>query len=246
MTWPSGAFKLHGGCYCQSVRYRVSVPAFEQRPKTVYCTPGADIGDDARIPAVYLDHCNDCRRATSAVLPIGLVVEAKTMEMSCLLPEELPSVGKAKSEDERREWYPVGTIAQNELGSSWEGRVLGRYASSNGRFRWFCQNCGTPLGYSVSDGVIPEEWGWPKMFDIWLGTVDREDLEKDFMRPERQLWCQRGVPWIRELSTSGARSADGAPIPQHPLTKIDKKEGDDITEDLKALKLAGKIDDPLV
>lgn len=27
-----------------------------------------------------------------------------------------------------------------------------------------------------------------EMLDIWLGTVDRVDLEKGFLVPERQLW----------------------------------------------------------
>lgn len=69
------------------------------------------------------------------------------------------------------------------------------------------------------------------MLDIWLGTVDREDLEKDYMSPERMMWCEKGVPWIRKLSQVGAGG-----IPEHPLTKIDKSVGDDISEDLKELE----------
>ena len=59
------------------------------------------------------------------------------------------------------------------------------------------------------------------MLDIWLGTVDREDLEQGYMRPERMMWCEKGVPWIRELARSGAGG-----IPEHPLTKIDQVIGD--------------------
>ena len=50
------------------------------------------------------------------------------------------------------------------------------------------------FAYSVDAGVIPPEREWPTMLDIWLGTVDREDLERDYMSPERMLWCEKGVP----------------------------------------------------
>lgn len=73
------------------------------------------------------------------------------------------------------------------------------------------------------------------MIDIPLGTVDRKDLEQDYMKPERALWCEKGILWVREMARNGAGG-----IPEHPLTKIDKVAGDDITEDLKALKALGK------
>lgn len=59
----------------------------------------------------------------------------------------------------------------------------------------------------------------------------RSDLEKEFMRPERALWVAKAVPWIAEM----ARCGNGG-IPEHPLTKIDKVMGDDITADLAQLK----------
>ena len=86
------------------------------------------------------------------------------------------------------------------------------------------------VAYSIDPGVIPLECGWPAMIDIWLGTVDREDLEKDYMAPERMLWSAKGIPWVRRLTQSGAGG-----IPVHPLTKIDKLVGADIEEDLKEL-----------
>ena len=99
---------------------------------------------------------------------------------------------------------------------------LSVYKSTPERSRWFCSRCGTMVAYSVDPGVIPAEWSWPTMLDIWLGTVDREDIEKDYMSPERMLWCDKGVPWIRRLARSGAGG-----IPEHPLTKIDKLVEDD-------------------
>lgn len=56
------------------------------------------------------------------------------------------------------------------------------------------------------------------------------DLEQDFMRPERALWCAKAVPWVAQM----ARSGNGG-IPEHPLTKIDRLMSDDITADLAEL-----------
>jgi len=239
MTWPKEALVLHGGCNCRAIRYKVEVPPLEERPITPYRTPDADVGQDARIPAVYMDHCNDCRRATSAIIPIGLVTETRYVSISCLPKEAVTQTptGKIRVADDKRQWRNIGLVARDEADAVVEGTTLGHYIPSPNRNRWFCTHCGTPIGYSIFDGAIPKEWGWPKMFDIWLGTLDRADLEKDYMRPERQLWCARGVPWIREMGKNGARAANGEAVPHHPLTKIDKVVGDDITKDLEELGL---------
>jgi rhodanese-related sulfurtransferase len=53
------------------------------------------------------------------------------------------------------------------------------------------------------------------MLDILLGTVDREDLDDgEKFAPERQLWCEMGVGWIRRFARNG--------IPEHPTTNIDQ------------------------
>ena len=149
-----------------------------------------------------------------------------------MLPRSLEAEGKFKMTDNEREWTPAAGVF-NFQNPALKDLYLTVYKSSQGRSRWFCSHCGTMVAYSVDPGVIPAEWGWPTMLDIWLGTVDSKDLEKDYMSPERMLWCEKGIPWIRRLATSGAGG-----IPEHPLTKIDKVVGDDIEEDLK--ELAGK------
>lgn len=245
MPFPREPFKIHGGCNCRSIRYSVNVPAFSDRPKTVYCNPGADIPADARIPAVYVDHCNDCRRATSSVLPTWLVAETLTVTVSCMPVEALPPLGKVDISDDKRQWRSAEKLLHDDGEAVLPGTTLSRYVSSEGRNRWFCRNCGTPICYSIWESAIPKDWGWPKMLDICLGTVDREDIEKEYMRPERQLWCAKGVPWIRELASQGIR-LNGRPIPQHPLTKIDKLVGDDISGDLKEPQSNFRIEqDPL-
>lgn len=66
------------------------------------------------------------------------------------------------------------------------------------------------------------------MLDIWLGTVDREDLQHEYMKPERVVWCHCNIPCIRELTRSGAGG-----VPEHTLTSIDKVAGDDYKADLE-------------
>lgn len=57
----------------------------------------------------------------------------------------------------------------------------------------------------------------PRMLDIWLGTVDRDDLEKEWMRPERMLWCEKGIDWIRDMARNGAGG-----VSEHPGRNIDE------------------------
>jgi hypothetical protein len=236
MPFPKDPLLLHGGCNCKAIRYRVSVPPFADRPENPYRTPGVNVGD-ARVPFVAIDHCNDCRQATSSILPTVLITEASSVAMSCFPKDDITALHsfKINVSDSKRHWQPVAEIAQEHVGSTVEGTTLGHYISSAGRNRWFCTNCGTPIAYTISDGVVPPEWNWPKMFDIWLGTLDRVDLEKEYMRPERMLWCHYGVPWIKKLSVDGAVLESGRSVPRHPLTKIDKIEGEETKEDLEEL-----------
>lgn len=215
MPLPQQAFTITGGCNCRSIRYQISVPEYSSRSKTVYCTPSANIPDDARIPFIAIDHCNDCRRASGALLPMALITEAATAELSF-------NAGP---------WQSSLDLWSSQLSDLQSNSTLGHYSSSKDRNRWFCLKCGTMLFYTISEGAVPAEWGWPTMLDIWLGTVDRECLEKEYMKPERMLWCEKGVPWIRELARNGAGG-----VPEHPLTKIDKFIGDDVGDDEEELR----------
>ena len=56
--------------------------------------------------------------------------------------------------------------------------------------------------------------GFPDIFDTVLGTVDREDLEKGCLAPDRHCWWSKGVPWVQALAR------DGSQIPRHPSFKV--------------------------
>ena len=55
------------------------------------------------------------------------------------------------------------------------------------------------------------------MLDVVLGSVDREDLEREALRPERQLWWDLGTPWVQKLSLEGVSH-----LPKHPDYKVDE------------------------
>lgn len=232
MPLPKEPFTIHGGCRCKAIRYEVSVPAYEDRPQTVYKSRAADIGD-LRLPAVYVDHCNDCRSATSAILPMVLVSIMETARVS-VLPRMARAEYAFDIPGSDREWLAANEVFHSDV-PKLEDSYLSVYKSSPGRSRWFCNRCGTMFGYSADKGVIPKDWGWPAMLDIWLGTIDREDLEKDYMKPERIMWSEMGIPWVQEFVRGGAGG-----IPEHPLTKIDKVMGDDLEDDLNELRQVGR------
>jgi rhodanese-related sulfurtransferase len=155
---------------------------------------------------VAIDHCNDCRRATGAILPVALITDITWVQATCI-PRD--NNGSEDLEISAVELFNFETVGRQNV-------YLSFFKSSPKRCRWFCSRCGTNLAYTVDEGAIPHEWGWPPMINFWLGTVNREDLEI-LGSPERMLWCEKGIPWVRELARNGA----GA-IPEHPTTKIDE------------------------
>jgi len=74
------------------------------------------------------------------------------------------------------------------------------YASSSSCTRSFCARCGTTLTYCVAPMPKP----WPLCLYIWLGTIDREDLEKDWLNPQAHCWIDVEVPWIGKLACEGS------------------------------------------
>lgn len=211
---PRESFTIKGGCNCSAVRYIISVPNFSQRFENPYKTPGADI-NGLRIPMSVMDHCNDCRAATSAVLPMVLVTETSTVRVRVAKLSSSADIEGPLPADEEGEYVPAAEMFDPQ-NANLPDLCLSLYKSSPDRNRWFCVRCGTPVGYTIDAGVVPVEWGWPPMLDIWLGTVDRQFLEEEWMAPERMLWCEKGIGWVRRLARAGHA------VPEHPLTsKLD-------------------------
>ena len=55
---------------------------------------------------------------------------------------------------------------------------------------------------------------WPEMLDVYLGTIDRQDLEKGFMAPDRHISWELGIQWAKELS--------GGRMVKHPRSCLEE------------------------
>ncbi|KAK3116896.1 hypothetical protein LTR53_002266 [Teratosphaeriaceae sp. CCFEE 6253] len=192
---PTQAFTIDGGCSCRAVRYRIIVPALEDRIANPYKAAGSDAGD-LRLPMFLICHCNGCRIASSGIVLAAIAADLSTVEAS---------MGDTGHRDNGEPiWRPASEVFDKKRVLADTTSALAVYESSPLRSRWFCCRCGTPFGYSI-DAEHPAytEWKWPPMFDIYMGTVDRADLEHEWMQPERRLWCEPGVPWIRRMIAEG-------------------------------------------
>jgi hypothetical protein len=203
------ALTVDGGCNCGAVRYRVAIPALDERP----LHPLAPAGAPVPLPFLVLDHCNDCRRATGSLLPAWLCAPINMCSVSLVSATSATLAPKAAARDgqaeERRDPWVPATSAFVPTDTP-TGHFLQSFESSHQRWRWFCTRCGTNIAYTA---VMPE--GFPNMLDITLGSVDRRLLETEALVPERHLWWDYGIDWIRHLATEGY----GA-LPIHPDYRI--------------------------
>lgn len=200
MPLPQHALVLHGGCNCGAVRYRVEIPENSKRPTNPVSN------GDVTFPVVLTDHCNDCRKALGSILPTWICVPAPMM--SCILEPIVADSDSPPSGD--KAWLPVTNFFYP--GPQSEKYWLRFYKSSERTTRSFCGKCGTNLTYSIPN----LGQGWPDMFDVVLGTLDKGDLENDWMAPDRHCWVSCEIPWISKL-TNGIPS-----MPRHPSYKLDE------------------------
>ena len=208
MPLPETSFVVEGGCNCRAIRYRIQVPEVSDRP----LNPTSPPSDPTRLPMIAVDHCNDCRAATGSILPTWICVPAEMMTVS-LQPAPLvdPSNPRIPIVDNYKPWNPA--LEALQAGSSIaQGSTVRWFHSSPNRTRTFCGNCGTNLTYAI----WPMVQGYPDIFDVLLGTMDRSYLEKNWMEPERQCWWSKGIEWIQTLSS------DGLKVPKHASSRVDE------------------------
>jgi hypothetical protein len=101
------------------------------------------------------------------------------------------------------------------------------------RSRSFCGRCGAQVCYHLaippeytSTGKLPD--GWSDLFDIYLGSVDREFLENDWLVPEAELQFKHGTLLGKRISVTAK--------PLKHLIKM--QEWDGMVEDEELRKLA--------
>jgi hypothetical protein len=212
MPLPDEALTVDGGCNCGAIRYRVAIPPLAGRQ----LHPLSPVMDPVPLPFIVLDHCNDCRRATGSLLPAWLCAPIDICSVSLVTASlaTLPSKAAARQsqpDEQHGPWIPAAVIFTTMPANA--DHFLASYESSNERWRWFCSRCGTSIAYTA---VMPK--GFPDMLDITLGSVERSHLDAHSLIPERQLWWDYGIDWIRRLATEGY---GGLPI--HPDYRLADK-----------------------
>ena len=196
MPFPSEALTITGGCNCRNVRYRLSIARLEDRPFHPNFDSTSKLSPVYQ-PYIFTDHCNDCRRATGSILPAWISGPLEYIEISL----------KQDGDDDHDHYLPGPSILTGPT-SKTQGK-LSFYNSSPGRYRTFCTTCGTNLTFWESQ--------IPSMFDVALGTVDREHLEN--LAPERHLWWDRPLPWIRDYLDKG----DGGHVDRHVEAQMNNR-----------------------
>ena len=206
MPVPKEAFSIEGGCNCQAVRYKVDVPAAACRPFREKSETVQHIQGKHSLPFIETDHCNHCRRATGSILSCYFTADISMLSMR-LTPQSDSSQQPASAGEGRedKDWVPASEILSLDTPKV-ENTSFVLYASSEGARRTFCGKCGTPLIFWEP----PTEKDWAEMVDIFLGTIDREYLEKYQLSPERQVFWDVGIDWIKKFSTHGFHG-----LPQH-------------------------------
>lgn len=197
MPLPLGAFTIYGGCNCRAVRYAIDVPPEASRPVHPWSN------STVTFPFIVICHCNDCR-AASAGLTLTAICNALTQVRFSLLPRDAPPIQSG----EERTFVPAAQVVFPAEPPA--NTLLATYHSSPSVTRTFCARCGTNLTYARHP--LPE--GWPPIVDVLLGSVDKEDLERYGLRPDRHVFWDCGVGWIQDLF-----AGDGG-LPRHPRADL--------------------------
>ncbi|KAE8446922.1 hypothetical protein EG329_011553 [Mollisiaceae sp. DMI_Dod_QoI] len=233
MPFPSEPLVLRGGCNCTAVRWRMSLPDASERVANPYHTPGTNIGD-IRLPTAVVCHCDGCRQATGSLGAYGFTSDMALLELSILSKASMPNREKNNDDETRPPYVLAASLMDDPTVVNSGGLWLMHYESSPKRDRWFCGRCGTQIAIAASKDAIPPEWGWPRVVNIWAGTMDRNLLENDWCRPDHIMDCSIAIPWIRDYVKHGAKDAQ-----EHPFIMIDWHMTDDFRPHIEMLNQMG-------
>jgi hypothetical protein len=78
----------------------------------------------------------------------------------------------------------------------------------------FCSRCGTGICYVCLNPAIWEDD--VEKIDMVFGSLDRDSLEVDGVRPDAHLYWKCGVDWVQKLVTEGDVTVLGQRLPRHP------------------------------
>ena len=188
MPLPPEALTITGGCNCRNAVCKISIPPLSERPLHPNYDPASGFFP-LRRPFIFTDHCNDCRRATGSILPAWI-----SGPLDCVSVSLGPTPEGNMKEDDSIDWLPAHKVFTGKESEITRGN-LSFCNSSPQRYSSFCTFCGTNLTYW--------EEQLPTKLDILLGTVDVEYLSTNNLRPERHLWWDLGLFWVKDYVEKG-------------------------------------------
>lgn len=204
-TLPETPFILTGGCFCSAIRYSISVPSLTERPLIIPAQPEAPLLPTnkvtERLPMITLDHCTSCRRVAGALVESWCIIPQHWMHFR-LLPRHADF---SKSPDSVLTPSTAEYLTNKGLQNT---SYVTHLQSSEESNRTFCGKCGTHLTFfhSGPPGEMSKRGGWGPYFDVSCGSLDRESLEREGFRPDRQVWGDDGIEWVVRLVNQGSRS----------------------------------------
>lgn len=229
MTFPKEPATLTGGCSCAAIRYKITIPEHSQRPPVPFVPKetGLKMPD---VLTCHCNDCR--RHTASVLPVSIMQVPGPMVTVSTLSPSETPksspanvATGRildvlkdgydaAKADASRPPYLPAedvlraidGSGASDDVGSTWL-RFFHSVNAGENMSRSFCGRCGTHFCFHFKlepmychNGEAPE--GWVDMFDIFVGTLDREFLEKDWLHPDSEVNFSCGTLIGRSVSAS--------------------------------------------
>jgi hypothetical protein len=197
---PRDAFKLRGGCFCNAIKYTISVPELAQRP-LIPNPPSKPLGTrnevHEHLPAIFIDHCNSCRRTVGSILQAWFLCPQAWVE---------PELESRAPESHSVKPAVIDFVTPDE--ALQELTFVKGFKSSEYCTRTFCGKCGTHLTfhYSGPNQEQAEKANWGPYFDITLGSLDEASAEIEGVRPDRQVWAANGIEWVKQLVLDGESS----------------------------------------
>ena len=180
-----------------------------------------------RYPLMLVCHCNDCRRYTGAMVNHAMMCPTEWIGVSLVRrsgeeegKDREKKEEKEEGKEERVEMSCDEMLALASVYSSFSFSPASNSVSPSTRtststlqqtylstypsrikpvLRLFCARCGSGsmYAYLVRPGSAPPLPTWVPSLDLYLGSLDRRDLEK--VRVDRHVWWDSGVEWAQRM-----------------------------------------------
>jgi hypothetical protein len=203
-TLPKTPFQLHGGCFCNAIRYTISVPTLSERKPLPQSPVNLDrlmvpVNEvNERMPIISFDHCNSCRRVPGMLVECWFICPLSWVEFT-LQPRE-------SGDEKEKEVIKVETLAYLQEDESLAERAwVTHFKSSENSNRTFCGKCGTHLTFYRTGPITPLRQALGQFLDIAVGTLDKESVEMEGFGPSMQAWADHGISWVLKLVKDGKK-----------------------------------------